>query len=1337
MSRSQTANRKAATPRHRGAVPAWMIQDSQEISAKKEKTLDRRLKYNKSDFLTPPESVRQSILESIGQGGTLDQSNVEVLLSREDGKNTYFLLKKLGSIDSVIASDLFRTLTSKKCFAKREVIIYDEENDDYYTAIKFEEDITKKLKKKTRREDLSVKEAETNRFFLGDYNARGQVKEDSFREVREDFLSDKDFMMKNSFMDGLLYVFGEADDNPQNFVTTEDRVPGRIDMGALFNTHIEPFGRLIYSTKPRFRKDLISYLQAGGNANPQASPPHKDYEQATADFLGEDISKTDRFRIYGCAQSSAFFLEQIAGVPLDGRTKDILRIKIADKKKELKIKVPDIMTYPYLETRQGRKPVLKIPQHSWTRKNLEQYSMTYSDVLSQEFVDYFRRNDDAALREYSIEEYKDDLLKILYDAQQKLLDESSHNLDDAQSDILLEEISQANSELKNYLYSQDFQTADECRENFAAAITTASDTLYERLDGCGMFSNQLLGSIDRSYTQLISTVSSQKFTERQANFVLLRKIEDRIKSESEEDPARHDTRDYFVSFMYGIERAIELSQDEEFLQNYAQKYQDELGEYGHAIALKGVDFLKQNAAQAQNQFAIFLDYYHRIKSQVTEFSQKKEDAVWRKKGGKIKEHVLEKELKDDFSDGSKIRLKASFLKDTFESYKSTLEKVATEPNSKEFFYTLPNGKTQKRYYQVSSQSQSGLEESLVCLPSKITDIYLQKAQPFDDADAISELMSSRPRAEAMTNFSADNFVEDALFSQHEIDEESAEIHVNFGDRLNYGGNVFSVVGGNNELKTRRSVSSTLLSYLHQHKKNSSRGEFLDLRLGDYNLYDERGNIGVGRPILIEGQHFLAQNGDIALDQLDVAFPRVDKKMLLDQKTTQDIAKHIFLTAYKGFELCKKSKPEKKRVIVKSSFDKDCGSPAFIQLSMQILAAKTAGVELKITNKFLVASSQLYEREISQGEIDYFKRNVLPNIADILSDNNLSINQRIAEIHNRCQEFEMLFKRDKSGITSANYREIKGQIVSIVKADKPALANAKLKFEEIAQILQNPQISGVANQDGRSTPTMTKSRIPFFSRQQKRAAEARLIDRLKDRGLITQNITNIAQLRQFYQDELHKSQERNIQYQAQDTSDFRLRETGNVKEITVQLPQTAVAPLGSVSLVNISTTKPQSQIWREYQEKIKEVIEKVALDEPQERQQLAYIKIVVLMKSLARYGKEHLKEIDAKDLDSILQGGENAGFSRWKNEQGFRNILQEEAKKQGIKIDVSSEQSAGIKEFARFSALLQIKSQNIFAATSGKHYKFDNVAIKSVARSWRMAIIADENNIKVDRSALVR
>jgi hypothetical protein len=86
---------------------------------------------------------------------------------------------------------------------------------------------------------------------------------------------------------------------------------------------------------------------------------------------------------------------------------------------------------------------------------------------------------------------------------------------------------------------------------------------------------------------------------------LLNAIKERISNDD-------SLKNLFTEFMSGVRDAIELANDDEFLNQYVQTKFGEFGEESLLLANQCKEFFKENAAQAQRQFGRYLQYYREI-----------------------------------------------------------------------------------------------------------------------------------------------------------------------------------------------------------------------------------------------------------------------------------------------------------------------------------------------------------------------------------------------------------------------------------------------------------------------------------------------------------------------------------------------------------------------------------------------------------------------------------------------------------------------------------------------------------------------------------------------------
>src|SRR3989338_1387366 len=303
------------------------IRNQEEIDRKKAKILEQQKIYirgNNGDIGEVDEEEKEKLLKSIDAGANLNASNADFVAINYEKKRRIFLVKKLDGIDSVAASDFLRMVSAKRFFAKQEVMIKDTRNGQevYYMAIKFEHDIV-------RNQDEATEQTAGEKvyYFLSDPTKNGFEYKKSFRYIRPEYKDDEQFMIDAAYMLGAILIKGAYDDNPRNFVTTKDKVPGEID-SQFCNNHPDHFGLPLYGQKPEFREKLIKYLQKKQNGEEitDEDKPHKDFEDdRILEFFVRDetnntkyrpgLAPTDRFRVSGCFQSAGFFFTHIEGIP--------------------------------------------------------------------------------------------------------------------------------------------------------------------------------------------------------------------------------------------------------------------------------------------------------------------------------------------------------------------------------------------------------------------------------------------------------------------------------------------------------------------------------------------------------------------------------------------------------------------------------------------------------------------------------------------------------------------------------------------------------------------------------------------------------------------------------------------------------------------------------------------------------------------------------------------------------------------------------------------------------------------------------------------------------------
>ncbi len=100
----------------------------------------------------------------------------------------------------------------------------------------------------------------------------------------------------------------------------------------------------------------------------------------------------------------------------------------------------------------------------------------------------------------------------------------------------------------------------------------------------------------------------RKLYNQNINDDLLEKIKANISQNTSESKL---ARKSFMQFMRGVQEAIDLSQDEKFLDAYVAKYKDLPGN-SHQFAQECQQLFAENAKQAQQQYGKYLEYYQQI-----------------------------------------------------------------------------------------------------------------------------------------------------------------------------------------------------------------------------------------------------------------------------------------------------------------------------------------------------------------------------------------------------------------------------------------------------------------------------------------------------------------------------------------------------------------------------------------------------------------------------------------------------------------------------------------------------------------------------------------------------
>lgn len=1172
--------------------PEWIAQDQAAIDAKKEKFRRTQIVFTRkkrdlpttdADDVREDPSETERLRKEIGHGANLDETNLEIIWIRdkETGKFSKYLVKKLGSIDSVISSELFRTVSAGRYFAKREVIIKDEEDGTCYTAIKFEHKIAserlvliktltekeqeltarkqelrklnqqeptarqqepdtakdkrkinltqriivlrKEIKKTQERlNSLPIHEEEKTNIFLGNTKGGKDVFDElSFADLRTetglDITTDEYFLMSYSYMLGASQVFGEADNNPSNYTfRTEDgkRIPGRFDLTMSANLHPQPFGRILYGKTEQFKKATREYIAA-----------NQYYENYVKFLEGKIPAQPQPIVIEDCSETYHNFI-----------TNDCVAIaKFLYALKQYNAeKIEDL---PQLECHKDSSVLLKRFQAQYAKFKKGDYVLQYS-YKEHKHKQYNDLSANDFFSDYSITE---NTRVRTYGCFQSLV-------------FFCENIA-------GFKLNEEYKIPPmiKAANDYPKEVTSGTPSL--NADGTlnpppgTIWTKELL---ERQAEEAIRLQNLSLDENKDAIYQNLRNKIDAGGAEAEK------TKKRFIAFMYGIQRTIDLSTDQQYLNDLQTIFAQ--APNGQELFEQHKKFLLQNAAQATKQFDIFLKYYHEIKNQLKEQDFKaplrKETTTLDQPEDKIK----------DFKNGKTITLPASYLKT---AYKTLLNRVLTD---RALFRKKINryGPSKRVPFKLNPFAQTEIDDisltkALVCEETIFSKSYpTSKTPPVKFDDTVP------------------------LFKRN-LDQKKKEIHVNFGTKYSFGGNIFfSQQDERDEEKTRLSSSGIVLAFLQQRGENKSGKHFLDLSLGRYSKTS-------GQPILIQGQSFAETHGEFKLDELEMHFVR-DRKRLTNYT---DAAKHIFATAYAGFLLCGNKQPD---AIIRCGIDKKSWVDPFTQMAMLILAANCASADLKESDKNhpgidLRLTGNFLDHTDKDRKFEYFQKIIFPTVTTVLNSTK-NIGNKITELVGICNNHD-------EGIQVAN-----------------ALSQAKADNTGVEYRNQSRSVSAVA---------------------QSRPSSA---------------------------------------------------------------PNTATLEPKTVQLVKLSKDENLIAIQKD----IDAIIDQTAAGNPAQKKC-----ILILLDSLAEYGLKHLKNEGAEiNIDSIMKGGGNAGFTAWKNKPDFLQVLLQQAIKHGeTDIDFSDEKN--MRYFAKLSSAIQINSQNRFSKPDGRHYQGSINAVE-MARSWRIALL---------------
>lgn len=911
-------------------LPEWQEETKREIKKRKRAIL-RHLKehsyFKKSQFHKAQNS--KEFAGMISAGATSDESNVDFYVLRENGFNRPFMLKTNAAVDSAISAPLFRILAARRCFAMDEVIVYDEGREKYYPAIEFETDIVKDHSPSATQEELKEK----NILFLNsadDEEAEIEGKKINMRsQVAQKYRDDMEMMMDYAYMCAITWILGECDENPGNFVLDKSGRVGRIDLGCLTNTHPDPFSRVIAASDPAFLDKVENYLKEGSLEMENA------YEKAQS-----------------IAGARRHLRELIEHLETDNSPSEEVEEK-TQKIEDLKRKISAVTNF-----NQDPKATYKELE-----KDLQEAYKEAAEIKKRVLPhkDYLTRASDFAV-DSSIK--NTDRAKV-YGSRQAImflineiagLNYADYSFEAAKVSVIREDGDPMPEPGFGFFIDEDGDLCIDPKEKITKNHLRQCEDLFQK--------------------------AMMKPLEACNKDVILEKIEEKISSET-----NRRTFNLFIAFMHGIEEAILLSQDWKFLKEYSKSF-EKSGRDNAVLAKKMVGFFVENGKQAEKDFEPFLQYYRKIKHNLRaqDFEQRCKDEF-----RATQTISLPKEKIEAFENGETAVLDKEYVEKAWDRCKKKLQLL---PNEEDYFFENWESSKKRKKHKFESECQDdSIYPVILHHPTVLGGLALTKSSALENGKIKEILRNNDP----FDGFSAENFSQQTLFAENvvEYDNENVEIHANFAaSGLNFGNDVLRKRGGFAENKIRCSKAGFLLSFLHQRPNADS--QFLDLRMKDGDLYGKNGGLNQARAILIEGQYFschkkIPATNDRGSSKTDISDQRIDELSLAmstsnSERNYGDVARNLFLTAYEGFMLCKNMHPSKNVTIVSTPIEESSISP-HLQLSMQILAANMADVELKITDKTNCAPTLSYKNAVSKDNcrehIAKFKKEVLPNLNQVL------------------------------------------------------------------------------------------------------------------------------------------------------------------------------------------------------------------------------------------------------------------------------------------------------------------------------------------------------------------
>ncbi len=211
-----------------------------------------------------------------------------------------------------------------------------------------------------------------------------------------------------------------------------------------------------------------------------------------------------------------------------------------------------------------------------------------------------------------------------------------------------------------------------------------------------------------------------------------------------EKPGNEHLKADFMEFMFGIQSAIDLAQDKEFLAAYTEKYRAELGDKAFALASHCSDIFQSNAASAQHHFAPFLEYYRELSS-VKAISAVVSTTLPEKKINEPEEPLLDKIRSGKIQTAEEISLALNASDEQEVTEEKMLEIfreliINCEPEVAEEFYMLakihyPNFANQALVAPISLFSNPELETKSINVAIFLTEQGCKISETFLDGNA--------------------------------------------------------------------------------------------------------------------------------------------------------------------------------------------------------------------------------------------------------------------------------------------------------------------------------------------------------------------------------------------------------------------------------------------------------------------------------------------------------------------------------------------------------------------------------------------------------------------------